>query len=71
MLVSRGDETLVSEARGYAHIGYGVENTVDTRFAIASGTKGFTALVVVGLIAEGRLSLGHHAPARSSATTCR
>jgi CubicO group peptidase (beta-lactamase class C family) len=57
VLVSRGDETLVSEARGYAHLGYGVENTVDTRFAIASGTKGFTALVVVGLIAEGRLSL--------------
>ncbi|WP_328613088.1 beta-lactamase family protein [Amycolatopsis sp. NBC_00355] len=57
VLVSRGDETLVSEARGFAHRGYGVENTADTRFAIASGTKGFTALVVVGLIAEGRLSL--------------
>ncbi|MFJ1766164.1 serine hydrolase domain-containing protein [Amycolatopsis sp. NPDC088138] len=61
VLVSRGDETLVAEARGYAHRGYGVENTVDTRFAIASGTKGFTALVVVGLIAEGRLSLGTRA----------
>lgn len=57
VLVSRGDETLLAEASGYAHRGYGVENTVDTRFAIASGTKGFTALVVVGLIAEGRLSL--------------
>ncbi|WP_410627588.1 serine hydrolase domain-containing protein [Amycolatopsis sp. cmx-8-4] len=57
VLVSRGDETLLAEAAGYAHRGYGVENTVDTRFAIASGTKGFTALVVVGLIAEGRLSL--------------
>jgi len=57
MLVSRGDETLLAEAAGYAHIAYGVENTVDTRFAIASGTKGLTALVVVGLIAEGRLAL--------------
>ncbi|WP_326956606.1 serine hydrolase domain-containing protein [Amycolatopsis sp. NBC_01286] len=57
VLVSRGDETLLAEAAGYAHRGYGVENTVDTRFAIASGTKGFTALVVVGLIAEGRLTL--------------
>jgi CubicO group peptidase (beta-lactamase class C family) len=57
MLVSRGEETLVAEARGHAHIGYGVENTVGTRFAIASGTKGFTALVVVGLVAEGRLAL--------------
>ena len=62
ILVSRGEETLVAEAYGHAHIGYGVENTVDTRFAIASGTKGFTALVVVGLVAEGRLSL--HTPAR-------
>lgn len=57
ILVSRGDETLVAEASGYAHIAHGIENTVDTRFAIASGTKGFTALVVVGLIAEGRLAL--------------
>ncbi|MEA5359555.1 serine hydrolase domain-containing protein [Amycolatopsis sp., V23-08] len=57
VLVTRGDEILVSEARGFAHRGYGVENTVGTRFAIASGTKGFTALVVVGLIAEGRLTL--------------
>ncbi|MFT7872229.1 MULTISPECIES: serine hydrolase domain-containing protein [Amycolatopsis] len=57
VLVSRGDETLLSEASGYAHIAHRVENTVDTRFAIASGTKGFTALVVVSLIAEGRLAL--------------
>jgi CubicO group peptidase (beta-lactamase class C family) len=57
ILVSRGEETLVAKAYGHAHIGYGVENTVDTRFAIASGTKGFTALVVVGLVAEGRLKL--------------
>ena len=57
VLVSRGDETLLAEAAGYAHIAHGIENTVDTRFAIASGTKGLTALVVVGLIAEGRLAL--------------
>ncbi len=61
VLVSRGDETLLAEAAGYAHRGYDVANTVDTRFAIASGTKGFTALVVVGLIAEGRLTLGTRA----------
>lgn len=57
VLVSRGDETLLAEAAGYAHRGYGIENTVDTRFAIASGTQGLTALVVVSLIAEGRLAL--------------
>jgi CubicO group peptidase (beta-lactamase class C family) len=57
VLVTRGEETLVERAFGYAHLGYGVENTVDTRFAVASGVKGFTALVVVGLVAEGRLAL--------------
>jgi CubicO group peptidase (beta-lactamase class C family) len=57
VLVTRGEETLVERAFGYAHIGYGVANAVDTRFAIASGVKGLTALVVVGLVAEGRLSL--------------
>ncbi|OXM70246.1 serine hydrolase [Amycolatopsis vastitatis] len=61
VLVSRGDETLLAHASGYAHIAYGVENTIDTRFAIASGTKGFTALVVIGLIAEGRLELSTRA----------
>ncbi len=63
VLVNRGDETLLAEASGYAHRAHGVENTVDTRFAIASGTKGFTALVVVGLIAEGRLELSTRARA--------
>ncbi|WP_307793097.1 serine hydrolase domain-containing protein [Amycolatopsis sp. MtRt-6] len=57
VLVSRGDETLLAEASGYAHVAHRIENTVGTRFAIASGTKGFTALVVVGLVAEGLLKL--------------
>ncbi|MFJ9781923.1 serine hydrolase domain-containing protein [Amycolatopsis sp. NPDC101161] len=61
ILVTRGEETLVAQAHGHAHSGYGVENTVETRFAIASGTKGFTALVVVGLVAEGRLELSTRA----------
>ncbi|MEQ0559301.1 serine hydrolase domain-containing protein [Amycolatopsis sp. NEAU-NG30] len=57
VLVNRGDETLLAKAYGHAHLAYGVENTVDTRFAIASGTKGLTALAVIGLVAEGRLKL--------------
>ncbi|WP_033290048.1 serine hydrolase domain-containing protein [Amycolatopsis jejuensis] len=58
LLVRRGDETVLSRAYGLAHRGYGVPNTVDTRFGIASGTKGFTALVVVSLIVDGLLALG-------------
>jgi CubicO group peptidase (beta-lactamase class C family) len=55
--VDGGDDVLVAKAYGFAHRGFGVANTVDTRFAIASGTKGFTALAVMSLIEEGRLSL--------------
>ena len=35
----------------------GIDNTVDTQFGLASGTKGFTALALVSLIGEGRLEL--------------
>lgn len=47
----------LERAWGLAHRGYGIPNTADTRFAIASGTKGLTALAVVTLIEEGRLEL--------------
>ena len=36
---------------------HGIANTVDTRFGIASGAKGFTALVVVSLAVDGMLPL--------------
>lgn len=48
---------------GFAHRGYGVPMTVDTRIAIASGNKGFTALAVMRLVEEGRLALDQ--PVRS------
>jgi CubicO group peptidase (beta-lactamase class C family) len=44
-------------AYGMAHRGLGVPNTVDTRFAIASGTKPLTALAVVSLVEDGTLDL--------------
>jgi CubicO group peptidase (beta-lactamase class C family) len=47
----------LAKAYGPAHRGYGIANTVDTRFAIASGSKTFTALVVIGLIEDGVLEL--------------
>jgi len=47
----------VTEAYGLAHRGYEISNQVDTQFAIASGTKGLTALTVVSLIEDGRLDL--------------
>jgi CubicO group peptidase (beta-lactamase class C family) len=56
--VDRGDETVLAKAYGFAHRGWGIANTIDTRFGIASGTKGLTALTVMSLIEEGRLDLG-------------
>jgi CubicO group peptidase (beta-lactamase class C family) len=46
-----------AKAYGLAHRGAGIANTVDTRFAIASGGKGLTALAVMSLIEAGVLSL--------------
>jgi CubicO group peptidase (beta-lactamase class C family) len=55
--VDRGGEVEFARAYGLAHRAHGIPNTVDTRFAIASGAKGLTALVVVSLIEQGVLSL--------------
>ena len=61
--VDRGDEVELARAYGFAQRGLEIPNEVDTRFGIASGAKGFTALAVVSLIEEGVLELS--TPARS------
>ena len=55
--VDRGDEVEFVKAYGFAHRGWEIENAIDTRFGIASGTKGLTALTVMSLIEEGKLEL--------------
>jgi CubicO group peptidase (beta-lactamase class C family) len=55
--VSRGPDIVFEQAYGLADRAHQVPCTTGTRFAIASGTKGFTALVVAQLIADGALSL--------------
>jgi CubicO group peptidase (beta-lactamase class C family) len=55
--VDRDGVTEVDAAYGLADRLRGVPNTVDTRLAIASGTKGFTALVVMALVERGVLAL--------------
>jgi CubicO group peptidase (beta-lactamase class C family) len=55
--VDRGDEVELASAYGHAHRGYEVPNAVDTQFAIASGTKGLTAVAVASLIEDGLLDL--------------
>ena len=55
--VDRGDEVELAAAYGLADRAHEVPNTVDTQFAIASATKGLTALVVAGLVEDGSLDL--------------
>ncbi len=55
--VDRGDELVLAKAYGLANRADGIANEPGTRFAIASGTKGMTALAVVGLVEDGTLEL--------------
>ena len=55
--VDRAGETVVREAFGLADRRHAIPNSRATLFGIASGAKGFTALVVMSLVADGVLSL--------------
>jgi CubicO group peptidase (beta-lactamase class C family) len=51
-----GDVRFV-RAYGFAHRAFGVPNTEETRFGIASGTKGLTALTVMSLVEDGTIEI--------------
>jgi CubicO group peptidase (beta-lactamase class C family) len=55
--IDAGGLVAFAKAYGLADRGHEVPATLDTRFPIASGTKGFTALTVVSLIQDGALDL--------------
>ena len=57
LTVDVGDERRFERVEGFAHRALQVPNTAHTRFAIASGSKTFTALAVLRLVEEGVLSL--------------
>jgi CubicO group peptidase (beta-lactamase class C family) len=59
--VDRGSDVVVERAYGLARRGVEISNAVDTRFGIASGAKGLTALGVVSLIEDGTLDLATRA----------
>jgi CubicO group peptidase (beta-lactamase class C family) len=56
--VDRDGTTELAAALGFADRRGERANTVDTQLAIASGSKGLTALAVVALVEDGRLELG-------------
>jgi CubicO group peptidase (beta-lactamase class C family) len=55
--VDRAGETLLERSAGWAHRAHKAPMSVDTRLAMASGSKGLTALVVLSLAADGTLPL--------------
>src|SRR5881227_3769251 len=61
--LDRAGETELFTAYGFADRAHGVLNTTGTQFAIASGSKGLTALTIMALVEAGTLALD--TPARS------
>lgn len=57
VLAAKNDDVLATRAYGMANYEFGVPNTVDTRFRIASVTKRFTQIIVGRLVAEKKLRL--------------
>lgn len=55
--VDRAGEPLFRQAYGLANRTYDVANRVDTRFALASGSKGFVAVAAASLVESGELRL--------------
>lgn len=57
VIVTRGDERLLAQAYGFAHLELGIRNTLDTKFRIGSLTKQFTAMAVLLLVERGAVRL--------------
>src|SRR3954468_12228404 len=55
--IDRDDACSFAGAYGLAHRGHRIANTVDTRFGLASGTKGLTAITVMTLVESDELEL--------------
>src|SRR5690242_12621502 len=55
--IDRAGEIALAQGYGFADRAHGIANTAETRFAMASGSKGLTALAVVSLIEDGTLAL--------------
>ncbi len=53
--IDREGDVELAKAYGFAHRGYEIPNAVDTRFALASGAKSFTAVTVATLVEDGSL----------------
>ncbi len=57
VLVAESGEVIYKKGFGYANIEWEVPNRPDTRFRVGSVTKQFTAVLVLQLVEQGKLSL--------------
>jgi len=57
VLVAHEGEVIYKKGFGFATMEWDIPNQIDTKFQIASMTKSFTALLVLQLVAEGKLEL--------------
>ena len=57
VLVTKGDSVLFHKAYGFADMEWEIQNTVDTKFVLASISKYFTAIAVMQLVEKNQLSL--------------
>lgn len=57
VLVMKNDEVVFKKAYGYADLEWDIKNTVDTKFVLASITKYFTAIAIMQLVEQNKLSL--------------
>jgi CubicO group peptidase (beta-lactamase class C family) len=55
--IERGGTVERAEAHGFADRRWSIPNSLETRFALASGSKTFTAVAVLSLVEEGTLAL--------------
>jgi CubicO group peptidase (beta-lactamase class C family) len=57
VLITKNDSIVLKKAYGLADYEWGIKNTVDTKFQLASVTKQFTATAILQLVEKGKLSL--------------
>lgn len=57
VLVSERGQVIYERAFGQANLEWGISNTLDTKFEIASMTKPMTALIIMQLVDEGKVRL--------------
>jgi CubicO group peptidase (beta-lactamase class C family) len=57
ILVAQRDNILYERAFGQANLEWGVPNTIDTKFEIASMTKPMTAILIMQLVEQGKVRL--------------